>query len=64
MERIHTIWESLEQSWEEFEGLKNESAAMPFRETDESMRFADGWVSRDTLDKLHIYLTQAENPSL
>jgi hypothetical protein len=45
VEQLHVIWESLEQSWEEFENLKSEPAATPFRERDEVMRFADGWVS-------------------
>ncbi|KAL1413541.1 hypothetical protein Q8F55_001315 [Vanrija albida] len=40
---IRQIWEALEQSWEEFESLKHESANAPFRQTDEVVYFSDAW---------------------
>ncbi|BEI87789.1 uncharacterized protein CcaverHIS019_0105070 [Cutaneotrichosporon cavernicola] len=43
VEQLHSIWESLDQSWEEFDNLKNEPSATPYREHDEVASFADGW---------------------
>lgn len=56
MEQLHAIWESLEQSWDEFENLKSEPGATPFRERDEVIRYADGWVS--SLSACHLLTSQ------
>lgn len=53
VEQLHTIWESLEKSWDEFEALKTEPSAAPFREAEEAVRFADSWVSPPLLATHH-----------
>ena len=42
---LKQAWEALERCWEEFETLKSETISTPYTDSEEAVRFCDGWVS-------------------
>lgn len=45
VDKIHNSWDFLDQTWDQFDSIKAESPAEPYRHREEAVAFADSWVS-------------------